>query len=992
MVKWARAQRPGHRFTRLFGIVVLISLVLPGSHANAQTPAGGLRGKVLDADFSQTLPNVTIRVEETGQAAQTDSSGNYFFNELAPGTYGISATRSGYRPQTGRRVAIASGGVAEANFELTGEVVELDDFVVSAEDLIGSDAAQLLDIRANLESFTDVLGADFISKVGGTDVGDVVKRIVGTSVAESRYVVIRGLSDRYNTVLLNNARIPSSDPDRRAVNIDIFPSNLVAELTNTKTFTPDLPGESTGGSINVVTKSNVDKPFVQGSFGFGSNTQSTGNDGYVTYPGAGTGIFGTQNDRAIPPPLRGFTKETLPITPSTPEQEANSEFAASLVSRTTGTTTATPPVDFGLSLSGGTRIENFFGAPLGLLAAFTYSKKFEFDPDIIRHDTVIAGSNSRVRTREFFSQEGSENLLSGLLLAAGWEPTRTDRIKLTLFANVAAEDRAYFQQGFVVNTQTDPPGSDVATAGTIAVREGLQYTERRLRTLQLAGTHEFPALQDASLKWALAYSLSSQDEPDGRFATLAFDRTAGAFFQLAEFSGQNLQRYWRHLDDTNYNLVADMKVPLFRSRSGDEKAFLRFGGNFDYTTRDFRADTFGYSNSFLGGAGVPLVGELGPSNQTGTTAADLVGSSGAGLGRARNPEVYQASQAIAAAYTAVDANLAPNFRVSVGLRAEATDIRVFRDPAAFRTIGGQLDASEGPVTDPFNAAELLPPDKIGRADIEEVNVLPAINVTWDVATGMKMRFAASRTVARPSFKELSPVFLDDPVSADRFRGNSLLQTSNIDNIDLRYEWFPAPGDVIAVSGFTKFIQRPIELFTSPTADFFANQESAIIYGYEFEVQKNLGFLAEPLRPFAIGLNGARFYSRVKLIEVARQDRIAFGLDPVRRLQGQPDYLLNVNVTYDNKETGLFAGVFFNVTGETLAQAGSSSGSEGFSADLFQQPFTSLDFTLSKKFGYLTCTFRGENLLNQDLRRTAEGNLDYSKSAGTKYSLSLGGTW
>lgn len=958
----------------------------------AQTPAGGLRGKVLDADFAQPLPNVTVRIEETGQAVATDASGNYFFNELAPGTYSISATRGGYRTQTGRRVAISAGGVTEASFELSGEVVELDDFIVTAEDLVGSDAAQLLDIRSSLATFTDVIGADFIGKVGGSDVGDVVKRIVGTSVAESRYVVIRGLSDRYNSVQLNGARIPSSDPERRAVNIDIFPSNLVAELSNTKTFSPELTGESTGGSINIITKSSPEEPFVRASFGLGYNIQSTGNGRFVTYPGGGTGFLGTQNDRRIPDPLRNTTGATLPLIPTTSEQIANSRFVTSLVSRNTGTTTASPPEDIGFSISAGTRIPNFLGGPLGLLGAFTYNKKFEFDRDIIRNDTLIAG-RTRFRSEEFRSQEGTETLLAGLLLAAGWEPTANDRIKATFFANVAADDRAYFQEGLIAGIGLGDPGTvPIDDSSQIAVREGLQYIERRLRTLQLSGTHIFPAAQDASLKWTMAYSLASQDEPDGRFATVRFDRSTRSFSTLPEFAGQNLLRYWRHLDDTNYNVVSELNIPLFKNPAGEEKASVRVGGNFDFSTRDFRADTFAYSNNFLTDPGVPLAGELDPSNERGITAADLVGSSGAGLGRVREGEAYEAGQAIAAGFVSTEANLARNFRVTVGLRAEVTDIRLFRDISGILDSAGIPDTLQVPVTDPFTG-QLLPRELFGRANIEEVNVLPAINATWDVAKDMKLRFAASRTVARPSFRELAPVFLEDPVSADRFRGNSLLQTSNIDNVDLRWEWFPGPGDVIAVSGFTKFIARPIELFTSPSADFFANQDNAIIYGYEFEVQKNLGFLAEQLRPFSIGFNGARFYSQVELIDVARQQRLDVGLDPTRRLQGQPDYLLNFNLAYDNKESGLFAGIFFNVTGETLFQAGSSSADAGFSADLFQQPFASLDFTLSKKFGEnLTVTFRAENLLNEEARRFAEGNLDYAKSNGVKYSLTIGGNW
>jgi TonB-dependent receptor len=342
--------------------------------------------------------------------------------------------------------------------------------------------------------------------------------------------------------------------------------------------------------------------------------------------------------------------------------------------------------------------------------------------------------------------------------------------------------------------------------------------------------------------------------------------------------------------------------------------------------------------------------------------------------------------------------MARNFRVNVGLRAEQTDVRVFRDPSEFLLDknGGlslsNLNSNAGPITDPLTGKP-LPFETLGRADIEQVDVLPALSLTWDFRPQVKLRFAGSRTVARPSFKELAQVYLDDPATADRFRGNNRLTTSTIDNVDLRWEWFPSPGDVVAISAFSKFIQRPIELFTSPAGDFFANQDSAIIYGYEFEVQKGLGFLSDELRHFSLGLNATRLYSQVELNEIARDQRNSVGLGAKRRLQGQPDYLLNFNVAYDNKDRGLYAGLFLNVTGETLYQAGSLAGSAGFFADVYQQPVSSLDLTVSQKLGQdFKLTFRAENLLNQKTRRVAEGNLDYAKSSGTKYSLSLSGAW
>ncbi len=982
-------------------VVLALAFLAFAGVAWAQGAVGGLRGQVVDADFSAPIPNATVILGDSGRTASTDEAGNYFFNDVSPGSYAVSASREGYRRSESRQVAVNAGAVAEVNVQMEGEVVELDDFVVSSEDLVSSEPTRLLDIRADLNSFADVLGADFIAKVGGSDVGDVVKRIVGTSVADSRYVVIRGLSDRYTSVTLNGARIPSSDPDKRAVNIDIFPSNLVGQISNTKTFTPDISGEATGGAINIVTKGSPNKPFVSLSFGLGYNTQSTGNGNFITYQGAGTGLLGTQNDRRIPSQLKAFTRNTLPLQTGNsslpPEQVlANKALASRLLDPTTGVTTQKAPLDTSFSASAGTIIPEFLGGPLGLLAAFTYNKKFDFDPSVVRAQTLLSGPPGFVNdfTKFYFEgSESSETLLVGLLVAAGWDPTPTDKIKLTFFANVAAEDRAFFQKGLIRDsTSGEVDRATLDSSRSVAIREGLQYVERRLRTLQLTGQHDFPAAQNASVHWGMAYSLSSQAEPDGRFSSALFDRTLQSFTQLPEFRGPPSQRYWRQLDDTNYNILGELKIPLFQDDAGSQKALIRLGGNFDYSTRDFRADTFSYNNAFLGGG---LPGVETPSNRTGFTAADVTGRLGS-LGRLIDFETYEASQVIAAGYFIAEANITSKFRVSAGLRAEVTDIRVYRDPADFfDPVSGSLlgpPAAPGPTTEPFTGVR-IPDDQLGQANIEQVDVLPAVSMSWDFVTNMKLRFAASRTIARPSFKELAQVYLTDPISTAQFRGNSSLRTSTIDNVDLRWEWFPSPGDVIAISGFTKFIQDPIELFTSPSFDFFANQESAVIYGYEFEVQKNLGFLAEELRNFAIGFNGTKLYSSVELIDVARNDRIRAELDPVRRLQGQPDYLLNFNLTYDNKESGFFAGIFLNVTGETLYQAGSQDAESGFAADVFQQPFTSLDFTLSQKVGEnFKVTFRAENLVNAKVERFGEGNVDYAKSSGTKYSLSITGTW
>lgn len=985
------------RSANCLGVAWLLAglvLALVIGQTGAQTPAGGLRGKVLDADFSQPLPNVTVRVEETGQAVQTDASGNYFFNELAPGTYGVSASRGGYRPQTGRRVAIAAGSVAEASFELAGEVVELDDFVVTAEDLVGTDAAQLLDVRQSLTSFAEVIGADFISRVGASDAGEALIKSVGTSVADSRYVVVRGLSDRYNTILVNGSRVPSSDPDRRAVNVDIFPGNLIGSLVNTKTFTADLPGEATGGNIDIRLKGLPEKDFFAAGVGLEFNTQTTGNRRFLTYSGGGTGGLGTAGDRRIPAFLQNVSTRDLPagVGSASPQIQQNRDRVANLLDRTTGPTTGEGPIDLGFSLAAGRTID-FFGQPLGLLGAVTYKQGYGYDDR-----SVIGRERGGAQSQLFRVRQSAQELLAGLLLSAGYKPADGHTIQATYFTNLAAEDEVFFQIGQDAESGEagDPEnGIPFDQELAVAVKESLQYTERRLSTYFLSGAHEFGEGVPLRFDWAGAFSTSYQDQPDQRFTNYRFERLTNRVFGLGNFSGDQLERIFRRLDDQDYNISANLRIPLF-STLGDKAATLKIGGAFDRAIRDFRADNFAYVLDYNN---LPPLRAFDPDNRVDFTPADLVGPldlipapPGQGglafLTRPQPAEIYEAAQNITAGYGLMSFNIGPKIEANLGARVEQYDLLVFRDLTG-------LDDAElaGILSINLATGQPRPLAEASRALINESKVLPSFTIGYEFVKDMKLRFAASRTTARPSFKEIAPVFTRDPGSSRRFVGNTELETSDIDNIDLRYEWFPVPGAVIAASGFTKYIDRPIELNTAGSFDFFVNEVEAVLYGYEFEVQRSLDLFDPALKDFNLALNFTKLYSSVTLTERTQAGRNFAGLPLDRRLQGQPDTLLNFNLTYESKELGLFAGLFLNFTGEILYAAG-GLGSDAATSDVSQRPFSTLDFTLSKKLtDNLKVTLRASNLLNEPRSRVYSSGAIFSKErAGVDYSVSVSGEW
>lgn len=965
--------------------------------AQAQSFKGALRGRVEDGDFLQAIGGVRIIVEGTDKTALTDSEGNFFINEINAGTCALVLSKEGYVRQRETGIVVTAGTVREVNLKIFTDVFELDEFVVTGEDLIASEDVANLDVRQSLESFADIIGADFISQTGASDAGEALMKIVGTSVVDSKYVVVRGLSDRYNTVVLNRAKIPSSDPDRRAVNVDIFPGGLIESLTNSKTFTADLPGESTGGYINIETKAIPEKDFIGVSVGNGFNNQSTYNERFVSYPNTpGTGIFGTADERAIPKRLQAFDTTDLPSSGGNAQVVANREEAALLVKPVTGVSVRRAPQDVSFGISAGKRL-TFAGRPLGILAAMTYSKSYKLD-----EDAVFGSATSGGQSELLVGPIGEESLLTGILVAGGLELSDNDLLKLTFFTNWAAEDLAGFQ--FRRTGEGGPDAFDLKVPATdldeFSIRETIAYTERRLSTLQAGGEHRFGDEDRVEVDWVAAYSESSQEQPDSRYMNeiVQGDR----FVSAVAGSGTAFERTWQELQDTNYNLDLSVKVPLFREGNGGKEAFARFGGAYDYSTRNYRADNYAYNFAAITTFPVPDV--FVPDNRIELTPADQLGEDdrtntsprrpnrdGIFLFRNGSAETYTASQSIAAAYGMATFDLSDNFRLTAGARVESFDFKL-------RTIG--LD-TENP-SDPSRTAALkfdletgeeLPPDEIGKADINQVDMLPMAGATWEFADNMQLRVAAARTVARPSFKEVAPVITRDPASGTRVAGNIRLQPSTISNFDTRFEWFPGEGNVIAASFFTKLIDQPIERTRGGSFDFFVNEDSGVLYGFELEAQTRLDGLMPQLHGAAIGFNYTKLVSNVQLSENSVITRTGAGLDATRPLQGQPDYIMNFNMTYDNEDWGLFAGLFLNVTGPLLFAAGGLEGDIQL-PDVFQKPFTSLDLTLSKQISKnWKVTFRAENLANAKLeRRYSNGAIDEIVRAGTKYSIGFSADW
>jgi len=974
-------------FFRLIPVVVLgLALVLPGM-LFAQG-FGGIRGQVLDSDFGQPIARASVALQDTPFGAMTDEAGRFTISGVPPGVYVLTTRSSGYVPRVMPDVSVASGLFNDIRVETIAEVEEMEELVVPG-DLEKTSETGLLAERQGATAVLDTIGADLISKLGASTAGDALKRMVGTSVVDGKYVVVRGLSDRYVNTLMNGGRLPSSDPDKRAINVDLFPGPTLESINTTKTFTPDQPGDFTGGSVDIRTKQFPDKPSFGASATVEYNSQATFNPDYLTYAGGGTGPFGFRaNQREIPQSVINNTNlvnldpKTLNAGNANLDKAENVNNAMRQMSSVVGLTNSTPGPNYSFNMQGGDSVDYGPDQKIGTFGAFSYRHKNIYNPQTTRGNySIQAGA---IQPDIVLSDnKASEDVLWGGLVNFAVQPEKDHRVAINVIFNQQATDTVDFQY------------SDQALNPSLPADKQFQYTtiqysERQLGYVQLNGNHKIDAFREIEIDWVGGFGQAQLNEPDQRLFQNAYDPTTGDYTELQPgdpsftASKRPLQRYQRQLTEGEYNAIANVSVPYFEEKDNPSK--FKTGFYIDTTQRDYNQASFVYeygnanypqdyqayneaeangqnwNDVFLNENRSGLVNPTGQGN--GQFMSWTASNNSSGLGT-----YYNAYQQVLASYVMTDFRLFPQLTFTGGTRFENTNIQV-----------------EGPTS------TLFPTTADATADIQELDLLPAAGATFQIMPEMNLRLAWSQTIARPSFKELGPVVTQDFSDATIFVGNPQLKLSHINNYDVRIEYFPRGGEVVAVSGFYKSIKAPIEQSIAQLGDTqfyqYQNNQNGTLWGAEFEARKRLDQCHEYLKNFSVNFNATYVQSEVPLS--AEQQRIAQtrvgNFSTSRPLQGQPLYIINAGLSYDDQPNGFFAGLFYNVTGPYLYAVGYDL------PDIYEQPAPSLDFNLTQEFAdHWSFTFRGKNLLNPVFRQTITyqgSEVDYL--AYTKgYDVSLG---
>jgi hypothetical protein len=869
------------------------------------------------------------------------------------------------------------GAKTNVAVKVAGPAVKLAPPKIFASAPPRSDIKQLYAERAKEAAATEAFGSEQISKTGVSDAGAIIKNVSGATIVDGKFAVIRGLSDRYVTTTLNGAEIPSPDPYRRSAPLDLFPAQIINKVVVAKTFTPDQQGSYTGGGINIVTKSFPEKAFANFGVGGSYNPQVNLKNDFLTYDGGRFDWAGIDDGtRALPGSLGGRGFIVVPPPPfSAPATGPNrpirigqanqlQSMARALGPAQFGPVEDDSPLNHGFNVSAGDTT-HFLGLPLGVFGSLSYRRDFSsYEGQVGRYSTDV-GSGQPEQEKDYADAKSTETVNWSGMVNLAFQLHPNHELGFTFLYNQNSEKTAQFQAGTIFD---DP--------APIYYRSRLIWTERNLQTYQLKGTHSLPDLANIRLDWLGAFSATTQLEPDVRFFNYLQQGGVYSFNTASVEEPRRPTRYFRDLSEDNRNEKVDLTIP-FRNWSLDDGE-LKLGLFDSFSKREFLDRGIEYGSELY----TPLVPDsfdgnlnnfLTPGNLNYIATTNANGSINYQwpryIANVRD-SFYEGEATIQAAYLMIDTPILEKLRLVGGARLETTDLRVH---------------SESDIASSWTGLTT------NDSRIVQTDVLPAAGLIWSIRPDMNLRAHFSKTIARPSFRELAAYRSYDPILDDLLDGNPNLQMSAIDNYDLRWEWFFRPGEIVSVSLFYKDLKNAIErkyLDTSASLITFDNRKEGTVYGIEFETRKNLGFLDPNLSVFTVGGNISLISSETELTdaEFSAKRGILPDTKRTRQLYDQSPYIINLDLTFDNPSSGTTASLIYNVAGPRITIASLNT------EDIFEQPAPVLDFILSQKLGrHLTAKFAAKNLLNPRIERTYGENSDLIYSSyrkGMSFGLSL----
>ena len=866
---------------------------------------GIISGKIIDKSTNEDLIGASVLVVGTTTGAQTDLDGVYSIKGISPGKYQLKISYISYQTVVVNDVVVESGKVTTVNIQLEPVTTELNEVVVSAEALKSTEAA-ILNIQKNSLSIVDGVSAELIKKNNSSDGTDILKRMTGVTISEGKYAFIRGVSDRYNSTMLNGANLPSTDPEKKSFSYDLFPSSLIENIVTNKTASAYKRADFSGGLVQINTVEFPNKFLFEIGAGSSYNKISNLADAY-TYSGGKYDFLGIDDGtRSLPSAVPNKVDGTL-------SQDKLQEIGR-MFKNNWNTKNSQSPLNSNFKLSLGNSVELGEGI-LGYIASFTYSNEFsikDYQRDYYNYEGIWYDYNG---------MDYNNKITWGGLLNISYKLSQDHKISLKNIYNQNSDNYVIYNEG----VHSYVPEYRRATT--------LQFLSRSLYSSQLVGEHVFELFNKSIVNWNINYSVSKREEPDTRKYWYSRDIESNNEELRFSMNEATATRFFSTLDDKIFGFSFDITVKPFENPALPN---FKAGMMFDKKDRSYVPRVFGFNfNRF----NTPLavrdsIFKL-PVDQIFKT--ENISKNFITINEVSNPsDKYDANESVFGSYLMVNTSLLNFLKLTGGLRYEVstTDMQ-FIDPSNY--------------------------NKFVTVNPEYNDILPSLNASAIITEQFSIRGAYSRTLARPELRELAYSGYYDFLTDDYVYGNPQLKRTVIDNYDLKFEYYPSPMELYSVSLFYKYFENPIEIIgtnASIKTRTWKNADHAKTLGIEFEVRKKLAFLFSELKDLSFIGNLSFINSEVDLgtVAIAQAE-----LEQNRPLQGQADFILNMGLYYDNYEAGLTANLIYNKVGTRIIQVGMDK-----SGDIVDSPRDLVDFNLSKKlFDSFTIKFAVKDLLSQN---------------------------
>ncbi len=858
--------------------------------------AGDIRGIITDKQNGDPLTGATFQIVGTTLGAVADMDGNFTLTGISNGTYRAEVKYIGYRTLLIEDIRVSSTPV-ELNIELEMDAHTLGDVTVVAQVKRSTDLAMNTAQRTSLVVQSGV-SAQQISRTQDKDASEVIRRVPGISIIDDKFVIVRGLSQRYNNVWINNSAVPSSEADSRAFSFDIIPSSQLDNMVIVKSAAPEYPADFTGGFILINTKDMPSENSLQISVGTSLNDETHFKD-FLYNKGSKTDFLGFDNglrslDGGIHRVMNKFSGDDDAI--DLLNNHLNNDWKVR---------SRKPIGDLKFNLAFNRRWDTESGRRFALLAAVNYSNAYKTFLDM---ENSLFGSYDHTHNHSVYLRKSTDNQYNhdvriGAMVNFTFQP-RDSRHRYE-FKNI------FNQLG--KSRYTNRVGTDAQSNNEESME--YYYSSRSAYNGQFTGKY---TLDQGRLDWSAGYAYANRNLPDRRRIVLNdILETDKIGWTTANDISREFTKLDEHIFSGNVNYQHDFQW-------GEFTPTLKTGAYGEYRARAYNTRLFYYnwnyySNTLPSGFRyMDITNELLVNENYGLDKLHL-------FEEVNYLNNYRGNNTHAAGYVAAHLPFR-QLILYAGLRYEYTKMELIQNAKRY-------EKSE--LSSFFTYHDLF----------------PSVNMTYLLTGKQQIRLSYGKTVNRPEFRELATsVFYDFDLASD-VMGNSQLKPAYIHNIDLRYEYYPSGGEQVSVALFYKNFTDPIEWTYSVAGGTnlvysYMNAEGANNYGVELDIRKNLDFIG--MRAFGFSFNGAFIKSKVKFEEGSKEQD--------RPMQGQSPYLINTGIFYQGSENGWNAAVLYNRIGKRIIGVGRSVGTTGGEdssniPNSYEMPRNAIDLSIGKKLGH-----------------------------------------